>query len=610
MLMVDSGQKARTPRFSSYAWIKPAGYYLLALSICLVFLVWVLRLWQTSLSLPFFELTDGDGLFTGTVIKGLIENGWYFHNNMVGFPSGLNMLEFPSADNLHWLIIKAISLFSSDWALVMNLFYLATFPLTVVTSLFVFRRLDISYPVAVVGSVLFAFAPYHFDRGEGQLFLTGIYIIPLSILAVLLLTGDNPPFIKKGQGGEAFDFWNLRSAGFFAIAFLTASAGIYYAYFTAFFLLVAGVYTAVNNRSWRRLAAAGVLLGILAAGLLINFSLSIVHILQEGRNPEIAMRSARETMVYATNITSLVLPVSGHRIPILAKITQRALDQSNLWTFPLGTVAAAGYVFLLGWLILARRRDPTRSRCFYSRLDVLSVLNISAILLTVVGGFGMLFSLFVTPEIRANNRIEIFIGLFGIMAVLILLELAREKYAVTARRQKIFLAVLFLILFGGLLDQTSDSIIPVYSTIRAKNDSDQVFVKRIESVLPPGSPVFQLPYLPFPENGPINRMVDYDHFRAYLHSSDLFWSYGAMRGRENDLWQRRISRLSPGQLLGELAGAGYRGVYINRDAYEDNAAALVAQLEDELQVAPVNSDDGSLIFLDMTGYLKRSGYNP
>ena len=198
-------------------------------------MAWVLQLWNAHLSVPLVYDGDatGDELFNGLLIKGIIDNGWYLNNGFVGAPTGLDLFDFPMADNLHFLLIRFISLFAGSWPATMNIFYLATFPLAVVTSLFVFRRLHVSTPIAVVGSVLFAFLPYHFQRGELHLFLAGIYVIPLSCLLVLRMCVGAPPFLRQDDGGEAYDFRSRRTLGYVIVALFTASVGIYCAAFAA-----------------------------------------------------------------------------------------------------------------------------------------------------------------------------------------------------------------------------------------------------------------------------------------------------------------------------------------------------------------------------------------
>jgi phosphoglycerol transferase len=71
---------------------------------------------------------------------------------------------YPAMENFHFVLIKLLSLFTSDHALVINLFYLLTFPLTALTALYFFRHFKFSFGPAVVGSLLYAFLPYHFFR--------------------------------------------------------------------------------------------------------------------------------------------------------------------------------------------------------------------------------------------------------------------------------------------------------------------------------------------------------------------------------------------------------------------------------------------------------------
>jgi len=590
---------------------RAVAVYVLTVTVSLLALIWVLELWHADLSFPFSYDSNlsSDDLPTAMLIKGIIENGWYLQNNMVGAPSGLEMFDFPMADNLHFLIFRFIALFTGDWATVMNLFYLSTFPLTVITALFVFRRLDISNPLAAIGSILFAFLPYHFDRGEIHIFLSGIYVIPLSSLVILRVCSGLPPFIKRNQaGGEEYDLFNLRSMGYVLIACLTASAGIYYAFFACFFLAVAGIYAAYNHKSLKRLVVAGIVMAIIATGLFVNILPSLVYQRTNGRNPEAAVRSANESVVYGVAITSMIFPAAGHRIDLLNSITAKAMKiaSSAPWSSSLGLIGASGFLFLFGWLILVKGRQNQINKPYLSVLDTLSVLNISAILLAVIGGFSLTFALIVSPQIRAYNRIGIYIGFFSILAVVLVLEILKRKYMKTNNHRAIYYGILLIILVGGILDQTPGQVVPDYASSERYFISDDAFVRKIEEVLPKGAMVFQMPYLPFPESAPIFEMNDYNHLRGYLHSENLRWSYPTIRGRQGDRWQKEISSEPTDQMLTNLVAAGFSGIYINRNGYSDRAAQFEQELESKLKVKPVINEDGSLVFFDMSSYVDKT----
>ena len=78
-----------------------------------------------------------------------------------------------------------------------------------------------------------------------------------------------------------------------------------------------------------------------------------------------------------------------------------------------------------------------------------------------------------------------------------------------------FGAVLCVVLVLGVLDQTTPSDAPDYSAIAAQWRVDSRFGKAVDDKAPTGTRVLQLPYVPFPENPPVQRMPDYDLLKGY-----------------------------------------------------------------------------------------------
>jgi phosphoglycerol transferase len=111
-----------------------------------------------------------------------------------------------------------------------------------------------------------------------------------------------------------------------------------------------------------------------------------------------------------------------------------------------------------------------------------------------------------------------------------------------------------------------------------------------------------LPYVPFPENEPVNQMQDYEHFRPYLHSKNLRWSYGAIKERENARWQMATANLPADQLLETVSLVGFSGVYIDRKGYADNGRELEAKLRSLLGIEPLVSANNQMVFFDLGAY--------
>src|SRR5215475_2744770 len=140
------------------------GAYLVALVLCLWILERLLKLRRADFATPFVYY--GDGLLYSVMIKATITNGWYLTNDWLGAPHGQEMYDFPQNDNFSYLLIKLMGLFTSNYAVVFNLFYLLAFPLTTVCSLFVLRKFNVSRAPAVLASLLYTFIFYHLAKGQ------------------------------------------------------------------------------------------------------------------------------------------------------------------------------------------------------------------------------------------------------------------------------------------------------------------------------------------------------------------------------------------------------------------------------------------------------------
>ena len=590
--------------------LRTIGEYAGAVVLCLVILICVMRLWRADLRTPFEY--GGDALFHGMLIKGIIDNGWYLRNNFIGTPGGAEVFYFPMADNLHFLLIKVFSFFTSDYALIFNLYFLLTFPLTTISSLYVFRHFKISYLIAVLGSLLYTFLPYHFFRNQHHLVLAGYYIVPLMVMVLLWvfsgkLLGSESDESKNGRR------LNLRSKRFIAsvvICLLIASGGLgYYAFFACFFLLVAGVAAGLYWKSVRHLMVSMILIAVVFSGFVINLVPNMIYIRSQGESQTVK-RGTGEAEAYGLKIAQLLLPIDGHRIPALARLKEKYNNAAPLVNenrnATLGVVGSIGFLTLLGWLLFWKpaagakeEDDETRSL-----LSHLSLLNIGGVLLATVGGFASLFALLISPQMRSYNRVSVYLAFFSLFAVVLLLEEFFRRRASSGGAWTIFRASLGLILLLGILDQTGNGIyfVPHYAAFRSENASDADFVRRIEAMMPGGAMIFQLPYVEFPENPPVNLMQDYEHFRPYLHSKNLRWSYGAIRGRENDRWQNLTANLPPDQFLETISLAGFSGVYVDRKGYPDSGAEMEAKLANLLDTKPLVSANGQMVLFDLGKY--------
>jgi hypothetical protein len=580
--------------------LKAAGAYIVTALLCLAILTWALKLWNASLEVPFWY--GEDGLFYSMVVKSIIDGGWCLHNGFLGMPQGMDLHDMPFGENLQFLLIKLISRVNHDYAVVLNSYYLLGYPLTALTALFVLRRFKIAFGPALVGSLLFTFLPYHMFRGEGHLLLSSYYMIPMMVMVILwILLEENLVLWTDTPGNQmSLNLSSGKSLTGIIICLLVASAGVYYAFFACFLLIVAGIARCCVSRKIQYVVAALVLVAVISLGAVLNVMPSIVYRYEHGRNREALQRGPWESELYGLKIVQLIMPVAGHGIPAFAKLRNKYDHGSPLVNengcASLGAVGSVGFLGLLGWFLFGER-CASQWKLFSS----LGLLTVGAVLLGTIGGFGTVFAYLVSPQIRGYNRISIYIAFFSIFAVTLLLDKFSNKYVKSYNIRLIYYGILGLVLLIGILDQTNTRLIPNYFQIKQDYTNDKDFIRKLEASLPQRAMVFQLPYVPFPENPAVNKMEDYSLLRGYLHSASLRWSYGAMKGRETDRWQREVTRKPLKELVNDLALAGFSGIYIDRCGYTDGGVALEAGLTELLQDQPMVSDNQRLVFFRITG---------
>jgi hypothetical protein len=573
---------------------------------------------------------DSRGLETDTLlvlpmVKATQERGSHWRNERLGAPGVQELHDFPVVDHFHFLWLWVLGRFIPDAVVVFNVYYLLTFPLTVLTAMAVLRHFGLSFPAAAVGGLLYALTPYHLLRGENHFFLSAYYMVPLAVMVILWVCDGRLPFFPAGADGRRrFRVLDRDTLAAVLIGVVTASAGAYYAFFACALLVGAGVYGWVATRTWRAAASAGLVIGVIFAAGLANHLPAFYYQYRFGKHTAPTERFPEEAEYYGLKLSQLVLPIEDHSLEPLAflKSTYNSIDRPvQSWTerYSLGTVGTAGLL-----LLLFRTVFPVRRGWPYTPLAAVTAF---AVLVGTVGGFGAVFNHVVTPQVRCYNRIAIYIAFLCLFAVLYAVDQWVRRLAVTYRGHWLKgwaypAAVWVGLAWFGVWDQT-----PFYwggskaaERQREQGDrfrTDAAFFREIEDVLnpdraSPGPAVFQLPYVKWPEPAPVRNLYAYEHARGYVHTQTLRWSYGCMQGREVDEWYRRMAVLTSvyagtfavDHLLHRVVKAGFEGLLLDKRGY---SAVNAAKLHEELNhhtggARQVAHPDGKQIFFDLRPY--------
>ena len=158
-----------------------------------------------------------------------------------------------------------------------------------------------------------------------------------------------------------------------------------------------------------------------------------------------------------------------------------------------------------------------------------------------------------------------------------------------------------LILVAGLYDQTMPSCRDCNYKIKAAFNADRSFIEKIESALPDGSAVYQLPYMPFPETHPLYLLSDYSLLIGFLHSRSLHWSYGGMKGRQGDLFYRALAQQTIEKQIDVVRRLGFSGIYVDRRGFENNGDQMIEQLTHLIGPPTLVRNDGEIDFFIIPG---------
>ena len=263
-----------------------------------------------------------------------------------------------------------------------------------------------------------------------------------------------------------------------------------------------------------------------------------------------------------------------------------AIPQTEARSATLGVVATLGFLWLVGVALAAAAGAGRRYQLgLYAGL---AVLTLTATLIATTGGFSTFIAV-IWPQIRSWNRLSVFIAFFSLAAVALLLASVERRL-----RPPVFAALLAGLLVVGVLDQTTKAYVPPYDAVEADWRDDSTFYDRLDDELPGGATVVQVPYEPFPEPPQPLFVGGYEPAKAYLHSDDVDWSWGAMRGRPED-WAATIAGRPAAEVVPAARREGFAGILLDRAALGQAAATTEAEYRAAVGTGPVQ-DAGRYAF--------------
>lgn len=414
---------------------------------------------------------------------------------------------------------------------------------------------------SVACSVLFAIAPYAFVRNFNHINL--LFYATLPLLSVILIN------LIQHQAEMSRRSW---LAIVVSVSFVTGLFNAYYLlWYLGFLLLLTLSNLICKNWQFAMVGFAGIGGGL--GGFLFQNLDTFLMRHQFGTNPVAVCRSYSDLAKYALTLPDLFLP-SQHIWGWLqsvswnlyfSKIPEFFNGESQ--TAYIGLIAGAAFAWMMleGLFQIIRNHSEKVNPFFWLSSGVLT-LGLAGGVNYLIGAIGFYF-------IRATNRYSI---LLSAISLLFLCQKLSSKRLGWWR-----LSLVLMILLLGIWDQMPISAYKPTQEHQAEIQNylkDKEIFQRMERDLPVGAMVFQLPVHFYPEHGMVHEMGDYEHFRPYLQTEHLRFSYGTIKGRNDTWWQYEIEKMPPALMVEELERLGFSVILINRKAYSDHTEDLVSNM--------------------------------
>ncbi len=435
------------------------------------------------------------------------------------------------------------------------------------------RMLGSSWEWAAAGGLVYAFSRYEFAQGLHHLAITAVWHVPLDLVIC--------EWLFRGEVG-------LRGRNFILALLLAVATGaqnVYYAVLFGQFVLFAGLYQMWRG-GWRQaLPAAAVLGGLVASFFLMNLH-TLVYRLANGPGGAV-LRVYQWLEIYGLKLVDLVIPPPDHPFGPFADWGQGHIHEVVLSP---GEMPPTGYIGLIGlaaltWLaVFSLRRAGLRSSL---PLETYFILWI--IVFACVGGINGVLGTLGFHLLRSTTRYSI------VVLAIALLFAARQLSLINYAKAKWLpgVAAVLAAVFA-LWDQMPPTVTDQdLAMLTAQVDADRKFTEAMESQLPAGAMVFQLPAMEFPE-GPAPGMPPYDHLRPYLFAKQLRFSFGTDKGRPDGEWQKSTGQLPLEPMVGELVGKGFGALYVNRSGYADHGAGILDALKGMGYTNVIENDRGDV----------------
>ncbi len=569
----------------------------------------------TLIRVPFFG--DGDEILYMVTARSYMTNG-KLTNEIYSFPlfQDLNFAYF-SVDSFAPLIAGVFGNVFNDIIVGVNVYFLVAFALTGAFSYCACRILGINKLIALICSLAINLLPMHLTGGTQSLTLTTITFIPIIIAICLRQIGKDPilnfTLLVKSNRSEKIKQWSLVA--------LLLIYGASYSYHAAMIVFIFGslyLYKLFSGEIISRIALPFALTNI-SIGFLLASIPALITSQSESGQKYLEARSWTASLHLTGYPGQFFLPYTNtlaDRIfsnffewylsksaALRVLPTQGYFGEGEIYAISLFILIPAAVVFFLN-----KRNFSSESRDknpqFHSNISTIYQATFFTLLWSVIGGLGVMFSLFISPILRGYSRFMVVAPILLVLAIgiyisnlsLLRFSSSSKKIPVVNRRlPKFWLIFLSISVTLSCVDSLAVAVGKERS-LRPPNATTQreSMYKLYDALLPDekqiGCGILQMPIVHYPYEQP-----GYPLYRLLvpgLYGDKLRWSSGATQGSkgwENLIKYREMQDNLDLGLLEDALKNKFCAVLIDKIAW-DSSFSFVPHAE-YTPVPPISFDD-------------------
>ncbi len=524
-------------------------------------------------ALPNITSAWGAGDMLSSYVNANQWNGlWFSNSSSFGYPLGMNSNLFPSIDITQNTFAHLVNTVSGNPYLGINLLLVLSFPLVGALAYISIRLTNSRGLLAIALATSFTLIPFHFSRGIGHIYLGVLYsAVTGVILAQLIGSGRVNQWLKR-DASRSRQNTILKRGALALLVLVTAWSGIYFAVFALILMGTAWLWNLAQGQRGAALIRNAIPILATASLIVLAYLPAVIARITDPPFAPLAVRLPYESVIFAGSLTAGILPapigfLDFYNNNILRAFSAApALENTEVANF--GTVIT----FLALVTIVLAVFTPLRRN-----LGLLTAMLAVSILFFIPWGANYFFAALVSPQIRAWNRfLPIILLILLLLAATILANWSQQRQS---RQRNTTIWVISAVIIAVT---TLTQVIPFTSVYReetgaaAKTTTDAIaYTGLINDSIEQNCGVLQLPATPYPENGNIREMNDYEHFWTALNDPTKSWTFGAVKNTSAAAWYNALPEIPDSVTTDLLARSGFCGIHVDLRAFARPAQVRV-----------------------------------